>query len=84
MVFTDKELINIILADIKRKENLRRVKGIGDIKYNKYSDELFDILTGNHEEVIDRVNKKTERMINVSDPFADFGDSVSIDDSFLD
>lgn len=44
MVFTDKELINIITASINKKEDLLSVKGIAAIKYEKYSDDLFYIL----------------------------------------
>lgn len=44
VVFNNRELINIVMADIKRKEDLIKVRGIGDKKYNKYSDELFEII----------------------------------------
>ena len=44
MIFNDSELINIITAAINKKEDLLNVKGIGTIKYNKYGDELYDIL----------------------------------------
>lgn len=45
MVFTDKELINIILVNPKEKEDLLLVKGIGEKKYEKYADELYDIIS---------------------------------------
>ncbi len=45
MVFTDKELINIITSNINKKEDLLSVKGIADKKYQKYSEDLFYILT---------------------------------------
>ena len=38
------ELINIICANIVNKEDLLSVKGIGNIKYSKYADDLFEIL----------------------------------------
>lgn len=44
MVFTNSELINIICANIVNKEDLLSVKGIGNIKYSKYADEIFDII----------------------------------------
>ena len=44
MIFNDSELINIITADIEKKEDLLNVKGIGTIKYNKYGDDLYKIL----------------------------------------
>ena len=44
MIFTNSELINIICANIVNKEDLLSVKGIGNIKYTKYADELFHIL----------------------------------------
>lgn len=44
MVFTNSELINIICANIVNKEDLLSVKGIGNIKYSKYADDLFEIL----------------------------------------
>lgn len=46
MVFNDKELINIVTSNINKKEDLLNIKGIGNIKYNKYGDELFNILKG--------------------------------------
>lgn len=51
MVFNDRELVNIITADIAIKEDLLNVKGIGMKKYNKYADELYSIL----------LNRKYER-----------------------
>lgn len=45
MVFTNSELINIICANIVNKEDLLSVKGIGNIKYSKYADEIFEIIT---------------------------------------
>ena len=44
MVFNDSELINIITADIEKKEDLLNVKGIGTIKYNKYGNDVYNIL----------------------------------------
>ena len=70
MVFSDKELCNMIKANIKRKEDLLNVKGIGNIKYEKYADELYLYL-------------KPASNINFTMPgFSDnFGDaSVIIDD----
>jgi len=49
IVFNDRELFNIILANIKRKEDLKKVKGIGEIKYNKYADDLFSIINGEYK-----------------------------------
>lgn len=44
MVFTDKELINIITSTINKKEDLLSIKGIANIKYDKYGDDIFYIL----------------------------------------
>lgn len=44
IVFTDRELFNIIFANIKNIEDLRKVKGIGNIKYQKYAHELYKII----------------------------------------
>lgn len=44
IVFTNKELINIILANIQRKEDLKLVSGIGPKKYAEYGDEIFEII----------------------------------------
>ena len=44
IVFNDKELINIVTSKIDKKEDLIKVNGIGVKKYNKYADELFDII----------------------------------------
>lgn len=67
MVFSDKELCNMIKANIKRKEDLLNVKGIGNIKYEKYADELYLYL-------------KPVSNINFTMPgFSDnFGDDVKI------
>lgn len=45
MVFTDKELINIVTAKTETKNDLLNIKGIGKIKYEKYGDDIFNILT---------------------------------------
>jgi len=47
MVFNDKELINIVCANITRKEDLLKVKGIGSAKYQKYGDAIYRILNFN-------------------------------------
>ena len=44
IVFTDKELINIVTSNIKRKEDLLHVQGIGEKKYQNYGDEIFEII----------------------------------------
>ena len=44
IVFSDRELINIILAKINKKEDLLSVYGIGKTKYKMYGEELFDII----------------------------------------
>ena len=49
MVFTDKELMNIVCATINEKEDLLSIKGIGEIKYEKYGDALFKILKDGSE-----------------------------------
>ena len=50
MVFTDKELINIITSNTNKKEDLLSVKGIANKKYDKYGDDIFYILkTGSYD-----------------------------------
>ena len=44
IVFTNKELINIILGNVQRKEDLKLVSGIGPKKYAEYGDEIFEII----------------------------------------
>ena len=44
MVFTDKELYNIVCANIEDKEDLLGVKGFGSKKYLKYGDDIYHIL----------------------------------------
>lgn len=44
MVFTNKELVNITLAKITKKEDLLKVKGIKERKYSKYGEELYNLL----------------------------------------
>lgn len=44
MIFNNQELINIICGDIDKKEDLLGIKGIGLKKYEKYGDDIFDIL----------------------------------------
>ena len=50
IVFSDKELINIIKADINDKTDLLKIKGIGNIKYEKYADEIFSIINAYRKE----------------------------------
>ena len=47
IVFTNKELINIILANIQRKEDLKLVSGIGQKKYTEYGNKIFEIIKKN-------------------------------------
>lgn len=50
IIFSNKELINIVCANVKEKEDLLKIKGIGKIKYEKYGDELFELLKGVNNE----------------------------------
>ena len=43
-VFSNKDLINITLSDVLKKEDLLNIKGIKKAKYEKYGDELYNIL----------------------------------------
>ena len=45
MVFNDRELINIITANVTKKEDLLGISGVGKIKYEKYGNDIYDILT---------------------------------------
>ena len=65
MVFTDKELINIITADVKNRRDLIKVRGIGEIKYGKYSEELFNIIeTGKYDSIKKIYNNKVDMFDN--------------------
>ena len=44
VVLNDKTLINICSSNIKSKDDLKSIKGIGPVRYQKYADELFDII----------------------------------------
>lgn len=44
LVFSDKDLLNIVSARLNKKTDLLKVKGIGQRKYEKYSKELWDII----------------------------------------
>ncbi len=78
IVFNDRELINIITADIKSKEDLINVRGIGNKKYGKYSDELFEILkTGKY---ISANNVKNRKLSNSNSPYLNFATNVAKDE----
>jgi len=47
MIFNNRELINIICANVHDKEDLLGIRGIGPIKYEKYGEELFNIIKNN-------------------------------------
>lgn len=44
MVFSDEALLNLVCGNIRKKEDLLNIKGIGKIKYNKYGEEVYKIL----------------------------------------
>ena len=44
MVFSDDALLNLVSGNIRKKEDLLNIKGIGKIKYNKYGEEVYKIL----------------------------------------
>ena len=46
LIFTDKTLINIVCSNITRKEDLLRIKGIGINKYQKYGEDIYNIVRG--------------------------------------
>lgn len=46
LILPDKALYNIVCADIKDKEDLLHIKGIGASKYNKYADDIYKIIKG--------------------------------------
>lgn len=75
IVFTNKELINIILANIKRKEDLRYVSGIGPKKYSEYSDEIYEIIKRNRESSKNNTNND-----DFFSKFSNFNDFLSKDD----
>ena len=75
IVFTNKELINIILANIQRKEDLKLVSGIGPKKYAEYGDEIF--------EIIKESKKHSEKNKEKSSFFSDFS-NINLSDIKLD
>lgn len=77
LVFNNNELINIITADIKVKEDLLKVKGIGTKKYKKYAEDLFNIIKAGK---YIKNEKSSEEDI---DPFMEFSDVVYIEEDFL-
>lgn len=44
VVLNDKTLVSICSSNIKKKEDLKNIKGIGAVRYQKYADELFNII----------------------------------------
>lgn len=44
IVFSDDALLNLVCGNIRKKEDLLSIKGIGKIKYNKYGEEVYKIL----------------------------------------
>ena len=46
LILRDQTLINIVCSNIKKKEDLLHVKGIGINKYQKYGDDIYNILKG--------------------------------------
>lgn len=75
IVFTNKELINIILANIQRKEDLKLVSGIGPKKYAEYGDEIF--------EIIKEIKKYSEKNKEKSNFFSGFS-NINFSDIKLD
>lgn len=71
IVFTDKELINIVLAEVNQINDLKKVKGIGEKKYQKYGKELFEII------------KEHKKIANTYDNmFKEFGDIKDVENIF--
>ena len=83
MVFNDQELINIVLEKINKIEDLRRVKGIGSIKYDKYAEEVYKILIEGKYNEPDLFFEFRDA-VSINDPFEEFGKDISMEDSFLD
>ena len=46
LILSNRTLINIVCSQINDKKDLLHIKGIGPNKYQKYADQIFDILTG--------------------------------------
>ena len=44
MVFSDDTLLNLVSGNVHKKEDLLKIKGIGNKKYNKYGDEVYNLL----------------------------------------
>ena len=65
LVFSNRVIINIITSEINEKKDLIKVNGIGNIKYNKYADELFDIIkTGKYKSNYEENNNEEIKQSN--------------------
>lgn len=73
LVCSDKDLVNIILADIEKKEDLRYVTGMGARRYDKYADDIISIL----------MDEDNDFSNFFEDPFKDFVGEVSLTDDDL-
>ena len=46
LIFSDKTLINIVCSKIEKKQDLLHIKGIGTNKYQKYGEDIYNIVRG--------------------------------------
>lgn len=82
LVFSNRELINIICADVKEVNDLKNVSGIGEFKFENYAEDIFDILTSSDSDINDSPNWVfVDNDINNS--FDGIGDKVLTDDDEL-
>ena len=44
VIISNKSLLNIVKSNVKNKNDLLKINGIGKIKYTNYSDEIYNIL----------------------------------------
>ncbi len=46
LILSDKSLINLVCSKIEKKQDLLRIKGIGASKYQKYGEDIYNIVKG--------------------------------------
>ena len=46
VIIPDKTIMNIVCSEIKTKEDLLKVKGIRTVKYERYGDDIYNIIKG--------------------------------------
>ena len=50
LILPDKTLINIVCSNIEKKQDLLHIKGIGVNKYQKYGEDIYNIVKGSNKD----------------------------------